>query len=116
MGLLDNGLSSTTVAVGTGAAIVGVAAGLGTAALIGASKRRKSKRRKSRNSRKRNSRSKKVRKRKTPYTAGKRKDRSHKRIRYTKNGQPYYIMASGKARFISKKSAKLSRSRKGGKY
>lgn len=118
MGLLNNsnGLTGTTIAVGTGAALAGVAAGLGTAALIGASKRRKNKRRKNRNSRKRNSRGKKMRKRKTPYTAGKKKDRSHKRIRYTKNGQPYIIMASGKARFISKRGAKLSHKRKGGRY
>jgi hypothetical protein len=34
----------------------------------------------------------------------------------TKNGQPYVIMASGKARFISKKSARSSRKRKGGRY
>jgi len=49
-------------------------------------------------------------------TAGKRKDTSRKRIRMTKNGQPYVIMASGKARFISKRSARLSRKRKGGRY
>jgi hypothetical protein len=34
----------------------------------------------------------------------------------TKTGQPYVILASGKARFISKKSARLSRKRKGGRY
>lgn len=52
----------------------------------------------------------------TPHTAGKRKDTSRRRIRYTKNGQPYVIMASGKARFISMKSAKSSRKRSGGRY
>jgi len=54
--------------------------------------------------------------RQSPYTAGARKDRSRKRIRYTKNGQPYVLMASGKARFIKKTSAKRSRKQKGGRY
>lgn len=49
-------------------------------------------------------------------TAGKRRDTSTRRIRMTKHGQPYVILASGKARFISKKSAKASRKRKGGRY
>jgi len=56
------------------------------------------------------------RKQKKPYTAGKRKDTSHKRIRYTKNNQPYVIMANGRARFISKKSVRTSRKRQGGRY
>ena len=56
------------------------------------------------------------RKQKQPHTAGKRKDTSRRRIRYTKNNQPYVILASGKARFISKKSASSSKKRKGGKY
>jgi len=34
----------------------------------------------------------------------------------TKNGQPYVILKSGKARFISKRSARLSRRKKGGRY
>lgn len=49
-------------------------------------------------------------------TAGKGKDRSTKRIRMTKHGQPYVILASGKARFIKKSSAKRSRKLKGGRY
>lgn len=53
---------------------------------------------------------------KKPYTAGKRRDTSTRRIRYTKNNQPYVILKSGKARFISKKSVRLSRKRKGGRY
>lgn len=60
---------------------------------------------------------KKVRKtQKKPYTAGKRRDTSKRRIRYTKNNQPYVILSSGKARFISKKSVRQSKKRKGGKY
>lgn len=51
-----------------------------------------------------------------PYTAGKRKDTSRRRIRRTRNGAYYIILASGKARFISKRSAMASRKRKGGKY
>ena len=41
---------------------------------------------------------------------------SHKRIRYTKNKQPYIILPNGRARFIKKRSASSSRKRKGGKY
>ena len=52
----------------------------------------------------------------SPHTAGKRKDTSHKRIRYTKNGQPYIILGNGKARFISKRGAKQSHKRAGGRY
>ena len=52
----------------------------------------------------------------TPHTAGKGKDTSHRRIRYTKKGQPYVIMADGKARFIKKTSAKRSHKLKGGRY
>ena len=56
------------------------------------------------------------RKQKQPRTAGKRRDTSHRRIRYTKNNQPYIILANGKARFISKRSVSSSKKRKGGKY
>lgn len=52
----------------------------------------------------------------TPHTAGKGKDRSTKRIRYTKNGQPYVLMKSGKARFIKKSGARRSHRTKGGRY
>ena len=55
-------------------------------------------------------------KRKTPRTAGKRKDTSTKRIRYTKKGQPYIITKTGKAKFIKKCSAKRSHKQKGGRY
>ena len=68
------------------------------------------------NKTKKKRRSIKVKRYKYARTAGKRKDRSTKRIRMTKNGQPYIILKSGKARFISKRSARLSRKRKGGRY
>ena len=52
----------------------------------------------------------------TPRTAGRGKDTSTRRIRYTKKGQPYIIMKSGKARFIKKSGAKRSHKQKGGRY
>ena len=58
----------------------------------------------------------KRRMRRTPHTAGKGKDTSTRRIRYTKKGQPYIIKSDGKARFIKKSSARLSHKRKGGRY
>jgi len=39
---------------------------------------------------------------------------SSKKIRFTKNGQPFILLKSGKARFIKKKSARLRKIRKGG--
>jgi hypothetical protein len=68
--------------------------------------------------------SKKKNKKKVKRNSKKRKHKSHrkskkrssKRIRYTKNHQPYIILASGKARFISKRSASSSKKRKGGRY
>lgn len=75
-----------------------------------ASKKRSTKRKPKRKTAKRKS------KQKQPYTAGKRKDTSRRRIRYTKNNQPYVIMANGRARFIKKSSVSRSRKRKGGRY
>lgn len=115
-----------------GAAAITALGGLGVAAAV-ASRRKKSRRRKtsrSKNLRKKVRRSKRKLKfgskayrrkylkhgRRTPHTAGKRKDRSRRRIRYTKRGQPYVIGKDGKARFISRKSAKSSYKRKGGRY
>lgn len=96
------------IAVGIGTAAAIGALGIGTRAIISRQRKRRGKR-------------KAVRKRarkgqRQPYTAGKRKDTSTRRIRYTKNNQPYVILRSGKARFISKRSARLSRKRKGGTY
>lgn len=124
MGKLESAKNVTTnfikdnvglIAAGAGGLAVGAA--LGAVAATQISKRKSAKRRKSksRNVRKRIHRNRK-RRYKYARTAGKRKDRSHKRIRMTKNGQPYIIMASGKARFISKKGARMSRKRKGGRY
>lgn len=90
--------------------------GFGSVSTVATKRKKRKTARKVSRRKKRNSYMPKKRIRRTPYTAGKRKDRSMKRIRYTKRGQPYVIMASGKARFIKKKSAKTSRKRKGGKY
>lgn len=103
-----------TIAVGAGGVALGATVGA-----IAASKAHKSKSRKKRKSKNRSVRKRSYRTRKRykyARTAGKKKDRSTKRIRMTKNGQPYVIMASGKARFISKRSARSSRKRKGGRY
>lgn len=70
-----------------------------------------------------NSKPKKRRVRKTPRTAGKKPDTSRKRIRYTKNGQPYVIVYRNingsrrkMAKFIKRSSAKKSHKRTGGRY
>ena len=105
------------IGVGAGSAILGGV--LGYVAGKSASKRKKSssiKRRKSKNSSYARRTKRRKTGRKTPRTAGKRKDTSRKRIRYTKNGQPYVIMASGKARFIKKRGAKASHKKRGGRY
>lgn len=101
--VLGGGLALTTLGV-----LGGIAA---SSSNNKAPRRRKSK---SRNHGKRSSRNK--RKRYTPHTAGKRKDTSRRRIRYTKKGQPYVIKADGRARFISQRGASSSHKRKGGKY
>lgn len=44
------------------------------------------------------------------------KHRGTKAIHYTKKGQPYKILANGRARFIKKSGAKRSRKMKGGYY
>jgi len=56
------------------------------------------------------------RKQRHPHTAGKRKDTSRRRIRFTCHNQPYVIGRNGKARFIKKSSVKRSRKLKGGRY
>lgn len=112
-----SGLSkSQLIGIAAGTAVIGTGAALGVATYR--KSRKKNSKRKSRNRsarvQRRNSHQK--RKRYTPYTAGKRKDTSRRRIRHTKTGQPYVILANGRARFISKKSAKMSRKRSGGRY
>lgn len=108
-----------TAVYATGSGLAGVALGVGGASIVNSvrSKKSTSKRRvKSGNIRKRSSSHRKKKNYKYARTAGKRKDTSKRRIRMTKNGQPYVILASGKARFIKKSSAHNSRKRKGGRY
>ena len=115
-GLLASGkgLLGNPIATAVGGAVIGSAV---TGAIIGGVA--SSKKRRSRKASKKRSKSSSKKKRKNykyARTAGKGKDRSTKRIRMTKNGQPYVIMKSGKARFIKKSSASASRKRKGGRY
>lgn len=106
-----------------GAAAIGGIAALGVTAAVIHHKRKASKRKRHKNrSVRKRIRGGRVRRgvlrrfRRTPRTAGKRRDTSHKRIRYTSRGQPYIIGAHGKAKFISRRSAHSSYKRKGGKY
>lgn len=89
-----------------------------TAGVVSIARRKKSKKKrttkKRKTKRKTPKKRKKVTRKKCKHT--KRKKSGSNKIRKTKNGQPYIILASGKAKFISKKSASLSRKRKGGRY
>jgi len=110
-----------TAVIATGTGLAGVALGAGAVSVVNRVRnkttRKKSKRKSgSRSSRKKNTKSKKKRTYNYARTAGKSRDRSSKRIRMTKKGQPYIILKSGKARFIKKSSARNSRKRKGGRY
>ena len=110
------------LSVGAGALAVGGVVGASTVLAAKSVNKRKKRKTKKANgkSRRRPSRRaschRKRRSRRTPRTAGRGKDTSSRRIRYTKKGQPYIIMASGKARFIKKSGAKRSHKRKGGRY
>jgi hypothetical protein len=124
-------LSAGEIALGAG--VAGVAVGVGASAIVSHyKKRKKTHKTKARKKVSRRSKARKLkfgskayrkkylkhgrRKQKQPYTAGRRRDTSHRRIRYTKNNQPYVILRSGKARFISKRSVSSSIKREGGKY
>jgi hypothetical protein len=80
----------------------------GGAGFIG--KKPTKRKKKSKTSRYKKSRSYKKGKKKSSKTS-----KSSKKIKYTKRGQPY-IMINGRARFISKKSAKTRKKRKGGYF
>jgi hypothetical protein len=99
-----------------GAGVTGLGIGTAVGFLAGRGSSRKKARRRKTSKRRTVRRRNRRHKQKKPYTAGKRKDTSKRRIRYTKNNQPYVILASGKARFISKKSVRNSRKRQGGRY
>lgn len=101
--------NKSTILVGAGSAAVGAVLGAGAVALTRRKKTKRRKKSKSSHSRRRSRKSHVHKKRKGKYT-------SHKRIHYTKTGQPYIILRSGKARFITKRGAKQARKRKGGRY
>jgi len=106
----ENPITSEVAGIVGGIAL-GVAADRAVSALTSNSTKHY---RKSKKTNKKSSSSK--RRRYTPHTAGKGKDRSHRRIRYTSKGQPYIITGNGRAKFISMKSAHSSQKRRGGKY
>jgi len=118
--LKDNPLQ-TGVVLATG---LGVGSTIGAQSVIKAiGNKRKSKRSKAARGRKRSKRVSHKRGRIKHRVSAKGKLKRHKvghrgtkQIHYTKNGQPYKLLASGKARFISKRGAKMSKRRKGGKY
>lgn len=113
-GILQNPVAS---AIG-GAVVGGAITGATVYGVTKAAKKHRSSTRKRRSKAYKSSKRRSHRRRNYKYarTAGKRRDTSTRRIRMTKNGQPYVILKSGKARFISKRSAHLSRRRKGGRY
>lgn len=111
--------------VTNGKAITGLilsgASGLAVGGVLGYYAGKRSSKKRSSKKRNKKSKNRKVRSnnrkgRRTPHTAGRGRDTSIRRIRYTKNRQPYIILRSGKARFISKKSARSSHKRIGGRY
>lgn len=119
LGSLQDGITgiiSKPIGAGVVGAIGGAVVGAGAGALVTSAISKRRKKRSSKSKRKRSSKSRHRRRKYYPRTAGKRKDRSHKRIRFTKNGQPYIIKANGRAQFIKKSSAKRSRKLKGGRY
>jgi len=104
------------VAVTAGLAGAAVAGGTAVALFRRRGKKKRKNRHPRRGTRRRSNKSVRRRRRRTPYTAGKRRDTSTKRIRYTKRGQPYIILRNGRARFIKSHSARLSHKKKGGRY
>jgi len=119
MGLdsLQNGVG---VIKSNSTAIIAGTAGLAGGAVLGAtavalSRRKKTKKVKRKSTRKTRTVKSKKRSKRT-RNSRKRRYTSHKRIHKTKNGQPYIILANGRARFIKKSSAKRSRKLKGGRY
>lgn len=116
MGLLDAVRNNPAFGASIGGAVVGA----GAVAIAGAVRRRRKKapvKRKTTTRRKTRTTSKTKRKTSTSFKKRRAtafRTASSKKIFLTKNGQPYIKLASGKARFISKKSASLRRKRKGG--
>lgn len=113
IGEIGSFVSGNAGKLALGAVGAGVVGG-GIMAIASATSKKKTKKRtsKKRKTSRAKRRTTKKRRTKTKHT----KKTSHKRIRHTKNGQPYIILASGKARFIKKSSCSRSRKLKGGRY
>lgn len=101
---------------------LGGTAGVATSAIVGAVRKR-SKRKSTRKKTKRKSKKRTRRRTRRRTTRTKRRVKKKwygktrgKKIKYTKNGQPYVILKSGKARFIKKKRSKRMKKMKGGYY
>jgi hypothetical protein len=115
-------ISTTTALIGAG--VGGLVVGGGVGALVGSSLRKKTKKVKHKSSRSGRARDRRFKskqkheqryKRKRKYKVyGKKgyinpkksKSSSRKGVHYTKKGQPYILLRSGKARFIKKRSKK----------
>lgn len=109
----NNPFTSVGVATAGGAVLGATATGL----IVSAKAKKKTRRKKKSTKRKTTSKKRKTKKaRKSFRKTRKRKATSSKRIRMTKTGQPYIILANGRARFIKKSSARRSRKLKGGRY
>lgn len=113
------GANPTATAVGAGAA--GVAIGGTVGAIVGATVAKRKSKSRSKSSRKRSRKHKRIRHTRRGWAQDRRRrskqkwevayrrrkkhrSKSRKGIHYTKNGQPYKILASGKARFIKRRS------------
>jgi hypothetical protein len=101
-------------------AVGGAVVGSGAVAIAGAVRRR-SKKTTKKTTKKKTRKTTKSRKTKRKTTTSFKRRRAKafrgarpKKIYKTKNGQPYIKLKSGKARFISKRTAKLMKKRKGG--
>lgn len=108
---IGNITPTTTAIVGLSTGAI-VGAGVGVGATLIATRKKTKKRRKKTAQQYKKRKGKRTKHRKTKHS----KRTSHKKIHYTKNHQPYIILASGKARFIKKRSAKRSKKLKGGYY
>jgi len=100
-------------------AIGGAAVGAGAVAIAGSVARRRKKTKKTTRRKVGRPKSKKTTKKRSTSAFKKRRAKafrgaSSKKIKFTKNGQPYILLKSGKARFIKKSSARLRKKRKGG--
>lgn len=103
-------VSTAIVGIGT----TGLVAGATTLIRRKKAKKKTAKKRKRKTSKRTKKACKRKSKKKPKRKFGLRKAVRSKKIKTTKNGQPYIILANGRARFIKKKSARIARKRKGG--